>query len=585
MTPSRELHVSLGGDDANPGTAEKPLRTISAAAVVAEAGDTVTVHAGVYRERIDPPRGGTSDDCRIVYQAAPGERVEIAGSEVVAHWQRVARGVWQAILPNSFFGTFNPFATEICGDWFDAKGRKHHRGAVYLDGEEIPEGDGAGFRLLDPSLESMEWIVTVDANETTIKARFGTIDPNAALVEVAARPTVFYPSKPGIHFLTVRGFVLRHAATPWAPPTAEQIGLLGTHWSRGWRIENNEIHHSRCAGITLGKYGDSFDNASANSAEGYVNTIRRALECGWNEESVGSHFVLNNHIHHCEQAGIVGSMGAAFSEISGNTIHDIHRQRLFDGAEQGGIKLHGAVDVRISQNHIFRTPFGIWLDWMGQGTHISGNCCHDNSLYDLFLEVNHGPILIDNNVFLSPGGVFDRSQGTAFVHNVIVGFLWLWPDLERSTPYLHPHRTSIAGFSLVPGGDARFLNNLIGDREGFAAYSQTEQPCLLEGNVFLRCPPACRVDGDALGMELEILPEPARTPCQRITPGHLGQTLVSQQDFIEPGGCPTSSDPLWSPSGMAANPVRPGPILAAGGVTGMEWSSDASSLILRTNCQ
>ncbi len=53
------------------------------------------------------------------------------------------------------------------------------------------------------------------------------------------RRTVFYPDQPGRNYITVRGFTLRHAATPWAPPTAEQIGLIGTHWSKGWIIENN----------------------------------------------------------------------------------------------------------------------------------------------------------------------------------------------------------------------------------------------------------------------------------------------------------------------------------------------------------
>jgi len=42
----------------------------------------------------------------------------------------------------------------------------------------------------------------------------------------------------------------------WAPPTAQQIGLIGTHWSKGWIIENNTIRYSVCTGVTLGKYGD-----------------------------------------------------------------------------------------------------------------------------------------------------------------------------------------------------------------------------------------------------------------------------------------------------------------------------------------
>ena len=68
---AREFQVSVKGDDHNEGTAARPFRTISAAARVARPGDVITVHEGVYRERISPPRGGESDRKRIVYQAAP----------------------------------------------------------------------------------------------------------------------------------------------------------------------------------------------------------------------------------------------------------------------------------------------------------------------------------------------------------------------------------------------------------------------------------------------------------------------------------------------------------------------------------
>ena len=54
-------HVSTAGLDGNPGTKAKPFKTISAAAAIAQPGDTITVHEGVYRERVNPPRGGTSD--------------------------------------------------------------------------------------------------------------------------------------------------------------------------------------------------------------------------------------------------------------------------------------------------------------------------------------------------------------------------------------------------------------------------------------------------------------------------------------------------------------------------------------------
>ena len=216
---------------------------------------------------------------------------------------------------------------------------------------------------------------------------------------------------------------MRHAATPWAPPTAEQIGLIGTHWSKGWIIENNVISHSVCSGIALGKYGDQWDNTSANTAEGYVKTIERALQNGWNRETIGHHVVRNNTISHCEQAGIVGSLGAAFSTVTGNTIHDIHVRQFFTGAEMAGIKFHAAIDVQISRNHIYRTCRGLWLDWMAQGTRVSGNLFHDNQSEDLFVEVDHGPFLVDNNIFLSPRTLLSLSQGGAFAHNLMAGGL------------------------------------------------------------------------------------------------------------------------------------------------------------------
>ena len=93
-----EYHVSVAGRDANEGSAAKPFKTISAAALQAQPGDMITVHEGIYRERINPPRGGESDSKRIVYQAAPGEKVEIKGSEVVKNWVKVQDDVWKVTL-------------------------------------------------------------------------------------------------------------------------------------------------------------------------------------------------------------------------------------------------------------------------------------------------------------------------------------------------------------------------------------------------------------------------------------------------------------------------------------------------------
>ena len=136
---AREWHVSVKGSDKNDGSVSKPLKTISAAARLAQPGDVVLVHSGTYRERISPPRGGESDSKRIIYQAAKGDKVVIKGSEIVTGWKRVRDGVWKVTIPNSFFGNYNPYEDIIVGDWFRDNNRPHHTGEVYLNGKSLFE--------------------------------------------------------------------------------------------------------------------------------------------------------------------------------------------------------------------------------------------------------------------------------------------------------------------------------------------------------------------------------------------------------------------------------------------------------------
>ena len=307
---------------------------------------------------------------------------------------------------------------------------------------------------------------------------------------------------------------MEHAATPWAPPTAEQIGLIGTHWSKGWIIEENTIRYSTCVGITLGKHGDQWDNTSANSAEGYVKTIERGTEAGWSKENIGQHSVRNNIISHCEQAGIVGSLGAVFCSVIGNTIHDIHARRLFTGAEMGGIKFHAAVDSEIRSNHIFRCNRGIWLDWMTQGTRVTQNLLHDNGpSEDIFLEVNHGPALVDNNLLLSDNSLLVNSQGAAYVHNLIAGKIQVIKGEKRETPYLVQHSTTVAGLAPNKSGDERFYNNLLLGKADLGEYDNVELPVWMHGNIYLHGAKAGNAEDNSLLLsdfdpEIRIIEKP-----------------------------------------------------------------------------
>lgn len=482
-----EIHVSINGSDQNDGTISNPFKTISRAAQAAMPGDIITVHEGIYREQISPPRGGNSEHERIVYQAAKGEKVEIKGSEIIKGWKKKNNNTWEVKIPNTFFGNFNPYQDIIKGDWFypTPKDRIYHTGAVYLNGNWLMEAYKKDEVMDSYDEKNLLWFTETDTDTTTIWAQFYNVDPNEESVEINARQTIFYPDKPFINYITVSGFIMQHAATNWAPPTAEQMGLIGTHWSRGWIIENNTIKYSKCVGVALGKYGDQYDNKDTESAVGYVGTIKRALDFGWNKGTIGGHLVKNNTIAYCEQSGIVGSLGCSFSTISGNTIHNIYERRLFSGAEMAGIKFHGAVDVTIENNHIYSTNIGIWLDWMAQGAQINKNLMYGN-LTDILLEVNHGPTIVSNNIMLSPDNLVLNSSGVAVAHNLFNGRIDALFYDERLTPYLKPHSTFIESYSDNQSGDMQFYNNLFVNGSDVSQYSKSLLPVIFDGNVYTK---------------------------------------------------------------------------------------------------
>ncbi|MDZ7833986.1 MAG: DUF1565 domain-containing protein [Alkalibacterium sp.] len=126
----KTYHVAKNGSDMNEGTEEHPFLTISKAASLAIAGDTVIVHKGVYREWVDPQNPGLSNTRRITFEAAENEKVIIKGSEIIDNWENIGGTVWKAVVSNDVFNGFNPFAEEIFGDWLYATTPPKHLGDV-----------------------------------------------------------------------------------------------------------------------------------------------------------------------------------------------------------------------------------------------------------------------------------------------------------------------------------------------------------------------------------------------------------------------------------------------------------------------
>ena len=631
----REYHVAVTGCDFEDGTKDHPFRTISKAALLAMPGDRVIVHEGEYREWVKPAQGGTSSVSRITYEAAEGERVVIKGSEQITCWEPVEGSVWKAVLPNSFFGTYNPYKEVLGGDWFIyPNDNSLHTGDVYLNGksfyeakslEEVKnpvirtEGVNPPWTrhpepILHPEDTMYQWYAETDQETTVIYANFQGVNPNEELTEINVRKCCFYPEKTGLNYITVRGFEMAQAACPWTPPTADQPGLLGTNWSKGWIIENNKIHDAKCSGISIGKEASTGHNLCTRTHRkpGYqyqMEAVFRARQIGWSKETIGSHVIRNNEIYDCGQNGIVGHMGCVFSEIAHNHIYNIAVKHEYFGYEIGGIKLHAAIDVQIHHNNIHNCTLGTWLDWQAQGTRVSKNLYYANDR-DLMVEVTHGPYLVDNNIFASDYNFDNIAQGGAYLHNLCCGTMRREDVLDRSTPYHFPHTTEVAGTTVVYSGDDRIYQNVflggamtyteqsLHGTEGYDGHTNSleeyisdvtsrgngdleqfkhvKQPVYIRGNAYLKgakpygreenthvsdMDPAVRIvetDGKTY-LELNVEKEMLEIPTEIYNSEKLGMPRITEAAYENPDGTPIVFDTDYLDQSRNGQPAA-GPI-------------------------
>lgn len=488
----------LSGD----GSREHPFRTIQAAAERALPGDEVLVAPGTYREHVSPIRAGL-ENARITYRSEVPLAAVITGAEEIHDWTRCEGNVWVTRIPNTVFRGKNPYTTPVGGDWFNAT-FKAHTGEVFLNDKALYEVDSlAG--CLQPEVYPLTWYPEDSlytwyteqdeaSDETVIYANFQAFDPTKENVEITVRDKCFYPGEEHVNYITLSGFTVTKAASQWAPPTALQEAMIGPHWSKGWVIEDCDISNAKCSGISLGKYYQpGNDNKwthtkTKDGAQTQRDCVMRAMIDGWSKETIGSHIIRRCEIHDCGQTGIVGHMGCINSLIEDNHIHHVNVRQNLAGAEIGGIKMHAAIDTVIRHNHFDHCTRGIWLDWEAQGTRVTGNIFHDNCLpnsdtvlaegttigEDLFIEISHGPTLVDNNIMLSDMALKLPTQGCAFVHNLFAGSITavdhgvkngsISIDSTRYTPYHEQHGTNVTGFMSILHGDMRFYNNIFVQR-------------------------------------------------------------------------------------------------------------------------
>lgn len=401
----------LSAHDDGPGTPEVPLLTIGEAASRAMPGDTVRVHAGVYRERVAPERGGESGR-PIIYEAAPGEHVTIKGSEVwTPEWTPVAdrAGVYAAVIDERLFGgDRDPYRTAQIAS---PGGQRLTLGQVFVGG--VPLRQVSTPEQVDTA--PGRWCVTEDGAAIRVHFPLG-LTPALATTELTVRRVVFAPRRRGLNHITVRGFVIEHAANQfplnfWVSRGAPQAGMLGCRGGYGWVIEHNTIRFARGVGIDCGAEGPA-------DADGLGQPM---------SEHTGGHLIRFNTVVDNGASGIVG-WHTNHTRVVGNVIERNNRLG-FSAAEKAGVKLHGFVGGLIEGNLVRHNDGpGIWLDNIWRHARITRNVVVGNTGTNLFIELGEGPLTVDHNVFayavgsqgLAGDGVYAHdASGVLLAHNLI----------------------------------------------------------------------------------------------------------------------------------------------------------------------
>jgi len=191
------------------------------------------------------------------------------------------------------------------------------------------------------------------------------------------------------------------------------------------------------------------------------------------------------------------------------------------------------------------------------------------------MEVDHGPVLLDNNISLSTSSLHTRSRGCAFVHNLFAGAISALPD-ERRTPYLKAHSTEVVALHENPLGDDRYYNNVFVRRADLSGYDKATLPVWMAGNVFFKgakpskheAAPVLAAETDpgvALSLEdahfyLRATFGDALTKGDNrklITSELLGKASVPGMSFANPDGSPISITEDYF--GTKRNPSNPTP--------------------------
>ncbi|HXS75188.1 MAG TPA: right-handed parallel beta-helix repeat-containing protein [Terracidiphilus sp.] len=426
-------------DDAGPGTKERPFKTINHAAKVLQPGERVVIAAGVYREFIQPARGGTGPEAMISYEAAPGATVVVKGSAVVKDWKpsdgwnfgidpdtKKPVKAWELKLdPSLFPNGYNPFEVDnVIGNktWLryaedNMATYFRRRGLVFVDGHPLEPVETASD--LGNSTRSLNYFkkifwaplfkefqpdagkVWIEPNGMTLHIRLANDDdPAKHTIEITTQEQVFSPVQRYQRYIRVKGITFMHAGNGFPVP---QRGMVSVNRGNHFIFEDDTFEWANSVGLDIGNE----DWAASRPPQ-----------------PVGFDVIRGNTFRYCGIEGLGGTGGPQDTLVEKNLFEWIGWQDAAMMSESGGTKMHVAHNLLFRNNVVrhIRHGNGIWLDIGNKNVRITGNVFADIpgdvNPHAVHIEGSDDLNQIDNNIFSDlTGGILIRDT-----NNVIIAY-------------------------------------------------------------------------------------------------------------------------------------------------------------------
>jgi hypothetical protein len=346
------------GVDTNPGTPDRPVKTVGQAAQMAmfnrrDGNSTkVTIRPGTYREFVQMTSVGPETGVSIVFQASQIGTAILSGSDRWTDWQpdstnpRIYLHPWQ----------YQWGLCEHPRGWPSIKEMGLRREMIFVDDRPMMQV------LSRREMKEGSFFVDEASGVAGLWPPVGT-KMSAATIEVAVRPGVFESDR--MSNLSLKGLVFEHANSCISTKPNAAVIISG---GANNLVEDSAIRWNNWIG---------FDYWSA------TNSTARRLAANWNGEMGIAGFRLKN---------------ATFDEVE--TSHNNWRgaQGQFTGWEPSGgkfLRTHGATFRNYTA--IGNQARGLWFDSDNTDIMIDHATIEQNLVGGIDLEANMGPVTIQNS--------------------------------------------------------------------------------------------------------------------------------------------------------------------------------------------